>query len=91
MGFMNFFSPCRTHPCSPEHAALVLAFREAAQLWEETAEQATGGYVADMVHYVQSSPRPRFMDFLISYHRERRADAHQEGRPQEQADAPTEG
>lgn len=89
---MNFFSPCRPHPCSPEHAALVLAYRELVSLWYREAERVTGGYVADMALHVQSSPCPKFMEFLTRYHSERRAaDAHPEGRPQEQAHPPREG
>lgn len=70
---MNFFSPCRPHPCSPEHAALVAAWREVREAWQQEAERNTGGYVADLMTYVQSFPRPQLGDFLKSYHRERRA------------------
>jgi hypothetical protein len=49
-----------------EHAERVTGFRELARLWEETAEQVTGGYAADLKAYLQSVPRPLFRDWLIN-------------------------
>jgi hypothetical protein len=58
-------SPCRQHPCSREHADLVLTYRSLAESWRLAAEQATGGYPADLAHYRESHPEPKFRDFLI--------------------------
>jgi hypothetical protein len=52
---------------------MVAAWREVVQAWEREAERNTGGYVADLMTYVQSFPRPQLGEFLRSYHRERRA------------------
>lgn len=52
---------------------MVQAWREAREAWEIEAERHTGGYVADIMTYVQSFPRPQLGEFLRSYHRERRA------------------
>ena len=70
---------------------MVLAYREVVSLWYQQAEQATGGYVADLMTYVQSFPRPRLRDFMIHYYREARANGNQEARPAQQADSSGEG
>lgn len=57
-------SPCRPHPCSREHADLVLTFRSLAESWRDAAEQATGGYPTDLARYRESHPAPKFQDFL---------------------------
>lgn len=57
-------SPCRPHPCSREHADLVLTFRSLAESWNLAAEQATGGYPTELARYRESHPAPRFQDFL---------------------------
>lgn len=64
-------SPCRSHPCSAEHAEIVAGFREHAALWEQEAERETGGYAGDLAVYVQSKPRPLFRDWLIHTRRPR--------------------
>lgn len=66
-------SPCRAHPCSVEHADVVLSFRDVARTWAETAERVTGGYEADLAAYRESAPPPSFRDHLISTARERAA------------------
>lgn len=57
-------SPCRRHPCSREHADLVLTFRSLAEDWRVVAEQATGGYPTELARYRESHPAPKFRDFL---------------------------
>jgi hypothetical protein len=69
---------------------MVIAYRELVSLWYQRAEAATGGYVADLMTYVQSFPRPALRDFMISYYREEKASATQDG-PAEQADTSAEG
>lgn len=64
-------SPCRSHPCSAEHAERVAGFREWAATWEAQAERETGGYSGDLKVYVQSNPRPQFRDWLIHTRRPR--------------------
>lgn len=66
-------SPCRTHPCSVEHADLVVSFRDIAAGWAEAAELATGGYSADLATYRESHPAPSFREHLIRTARERAA------------------
>jgi len=63
---------CRPHPCSRAHEAMVTAYRELARLWEEQAEQETGGYPGDLRAYLESHPRPQLRDFMIYYYRELR-------------------
>ncbi|HEY0690661.1 MAG TPA: hypothetical protein VGD71_16675 [Kribbella sp.] len=62
-------SPCRRHPCSREHAELVLTFRSLAESWLEAAEQATGGYPTELARYRESHPAPKFRDFLAHVRR----------------------
>lgn len=62
-------SPCRRHPCSREHADLVRSFREVAETWERHAERVTGGYAAELAHYVESNPRPTLKRFLVASRR----------------------
>ena len=57
-------SPCRRHPCSREHADLVLTFRSVAETWRVAAEQATGGYRTELARYRETHPAPTFRDFL---------------------------
>jgi len=59
-------SPCRTHPCSVEHADVVQSYREAVRLWDEQAEQATGGYDAEMELYREDHPRPTLKNYLMA-------------------------
>lgn len=58
-------SPCRKHPCSVEHADVVVGFREVARLWGEAAEAITGGYESEMDRYTEDNPRPTFREYLI--------------------------
>ena len=58
-------SPCRSHPCSVEHAEIVRGYRDWLAQWETTAEAATGGYASDLAAFVESRPRPQFRDWLI--------------------------
>lgn len=58
-------SPCRSHPCSVEHADVVRGFQESAWLWLEQAEAATGGYSTEMARYAEEQPRPTFREYLI--------------------------
>jgi hypothetical protein len=62
-------SPCRPHPCSREHADLVLTFRSLAEDWQAAAEQATGGYPTELARYRESHPAPKFRDFLTHIRR----------------------
>jgi hypothetical protein len=57
-------SPCRPHPCSREHADLVLTYRSLTEAWRFAAEQATGGYPTELARYRESHPAPKFGDFL---------------------------
>ncbi len=59
-------SPCRAHPCSVEHADVVRSYREAVRLWDERAEQATGGYEAEMALYREDHPRPTLKSYLVA-------------------------
>jgi hypothetical protein len=67
-------SPCRTHPCSREHADLVRTYRELAETWRIAAEQATGGYPTELARYRESHPAPKFRDFLTHSRTHDRAD-----------------
>ncbi len=57
-------SPCRRHPCSREHADLVLTFRSLVDAWWDAALKETGGWPTDLAHYRESHPAPKFRDFL---------------------------
>jgi hypothetical protein len=65
-------SPCRPHPCSVEHAAVVWSYRERRDLWERQAEATTLGYADELEHYRESHPAPLFRDHLIEWAREHR-------------------
>jgi hypothetical protein len=58
------FSPCRTHPCSVEHADVVRDFWDAQRSWHERAEAETNGYEAEMKRFVEDNPQPTFKEFL---------------------------
>lgn len=68
-------SPCRSHPCSVEHADVVRGFRESARLWLEQAEATTGGYSTEMARYAEEQPRPTFREYLIKLGRYAREQA----------------
>lgn len=68
---LSVLSPCRSHPCSVEHAERVRGYREWVAVWEAQAEQVTGGYAGDMKAYLENNPRPQFRDWLIHTRRER--------------------
>lgn len=57
-------SPCRPHPCSVEHADVVMSYRELVRLWSEHAEIATGGYDTELSRHAENHPRPSFKDYL---------------------------
>ncbi len=59
-------SPCRSHPCSVEHADVVRSYWEARRLWDEQAERATGGYGAELALYREDHPRPTLKNYLIT-------------------------
>ena len=44
-------SPCRPHNCSPEHAAMVLAYREARAQYESEREAACGDWATEIAEY----------------------------------------
>lgn len=58
-------SPCRAHPCSAEHADVVLEFRATAELWQQQADEQTKGYAEELERYRQEHPPPLFRDWLI--------------------------
>ncbi|WP_439377457.1 hypothetical protein [Amycolatopsis lexingtonensis] len=59
-------SPCSRHPCSVEHADVVLSFREAVRLYDEEAERVTGGYDRELARYLEDHPRPNLKTYLIT-------------------------
>ena len=57
-------SPCRSHPCSVEHADVVWSYRDLVRSWEERADEVSNGHATELEHFEADHPRPSFKDYL---------------------------
>lgn len=54
----------KTRSRTAAHAEMVEAFRAALNQWHCDRELATNGYVAEMIEWRKTHPRPMFADFM---------------------------